>query len=121
MEAVSRGVDTFDNTGITRTARTGLLFIHPEDGGTRSNKFRIDIKRSKFQAQKKPISRVCGCEACSDFSRAYIHHLLVSGELLGLRLASIHNVFYINCLMGLIRRSILAGDFGSLKDLWLKT
>ena len=57
LEAVSRGVDTFDNTGITRMARTGLLFVFPEDGGRRANKFRIDIKRSKFGKEKKPISR----------------------------------------------------------------
>ena len=121
LEAVSRGIDTFDNTGITRMARTGLLFIHPEDGGTKSNKFRTDIKRSVYKEDKKPISRVCGCMACRNFSRAYIHHLLVSGELLGLRLTSIHNVFYINALMSLIRKTILAGDFESLKKHWLKT
>jgi len=120
LEAVERGVDSFDNTGITRMARTGLLFVYPEDGGTKVNKFRIDINKSKFMDDKKPISRVCGCEACRSFSRAYIHHLLVSGELLGLRLTSIHNVHYINNLMALIRQAILAGEFAALKKHWLK-
>ena len=121
LEAVWRGVDTFDNTGITRMARTGLVFVHPEDGGTKANKFRVDIKKKKFKDDKKPISRVCGCYACRNFSRAYIHHLLVSGELLGLRLTSIHNVFYINSLMGAIRRAILASELESFKKHWLKT
>ncbi len=121
FEAIQRGVDIFDNTGITRMARTGLLFIYPEDGGTRQNKFRMDINKKSFKSDKKPISKICECEACQNFSRAYLHHLLTSGELLGLRLASIHNVFYINDLMRKIRRSIIKNDFLTFKKTWLKT
>lgn len=119
FEAVSRGIDTFDNTGITRMARTGLLFVYPEDGGNKANKFRIDIKKKIYQADKNPISKVCGCYTCSNFSRAYIHHLLASGEVLGLRLASIHNVYFINDLMEKIRNSIKGGDFPDLLSFWL--
>jgi len=119
FEAVQRGVDIFDNTGITRMARTGLLFVYPEDGGRSSNKFRIDINKKSFKSDKKPISKICECEACRNFSRAYIHHLLVSGELLGLRLASIHNVSFINRLMQIIRQSVLKNDFVNLKRNWL--
>src|SRR3989304_3339705 len=117
---VSRGVDLFDNTGITRMARTGLLFIYPQDGGTRKNKYRVDIKRKGYYDKMRPISKSCDCFACRNFSSAYIHHLLVSGELLGLRLASIHNVTYINSLMGIIRGNIQNGDFAELKKFWLK-
>jgi tRNA-guanine transglycosylase len=119
FEAIARGIDTFDNTGITRMARTGLLFIHPEDGGKRSNKFRLDIKKSTFKSDEKPLSKVCNCYSCLNFSRAYIHHLLTSGEILGLRLATIHNVFFINNLMNQIRDSIINGDFVDLKKKWL--
>lgn len=116
--AVENGIDTFDNTGITRMARTGLLFISPEDGGTSQRKFRVNIKSSKFKSVKKPLSRVCECYTCTNFSAGYLHHLLISGEILGLRLATIHNVFFINDLMEKIRSSIAGGEFSSLKKHW---
>src|SRR4030043_1037098 len=117
--AVQRGVDTFDNTSITRMARTGLLFIYPEDGGSISNKFRIDIEKSKFKNARAPISNKCSCYTCKNFSAAYLHHLFLTRELLGLRLASIHNVFFVNDLMERIRNSILEGDFRAFKKYWL--
>lgn len=118
FEAVARGVDTFDNTSITRMARTGLLFAYPEDGGSVKNKFRIDIKRRIYKDKKGPISNVCGCYTCQNFSSAYIHHLLVSGEISGLRFATIHNVYFINDLMEQIRKSIISSDFSALKKHW---
>jgi queuine tRNA-ribosyltransferase len=120
FEAVKRGVDTFDNTGITRMARAGILFISPEDGGKVSNKFRVDIKKTKFKDDKKPISKVCACYACANFSKAYIHHLITSKELLGIRLTSIHNIFFINSLMEKIRDSIKKDKFEDLYNYWLK-
>lgn len=119
--AVERGMDTFDNTGITRMARTGLLFIHPEDGGNRLNKFRIDIGKGKFGLSKKPISKICKCHTCLHYSSAYIHHLLVNYEPLGVRLTTIHNVHFINSLMNAIRESILNGRFTQLKKHWVGT
>ncbi len=116
---VERGVDIFDNTGITRMARTGLLFIHPEDGGNAANKFRLDITKSKFKETKDPLSKVCRCYTCQNFSAAYIHHLFVSKEILGLRLATIHNITFINSLMSSIRNSITNNDFSSLKQNWI--
>lgn len=117
--AVERGVDTFDNTGITRMARTGLLFFYPEDGGNRLNKFRQDIKSYKYKNVKRAFSKVCGCFTCKNYSAAYLHHLLRSNELLGLRLATIHNVYFINDLMEKIRGSIISGNFGGLRARWL--
>ena len=119
FEAIERGVDIFDNSSVTRMARTGILFISPEDGGAKLNKFRIDIKKSKFRGDKKPISKVCECETCMNYSKAYIHHLVVSNEPLGVRLTTIHNVYFINSLMKQIRNSILKSDFISLKKEWL--
>lgn len=119
LEAVARGVDSFDNTSITRMARVGLLFVYPEDGGKKDNKFRIDIKQKKFKEVKGPISKKCKCFTCQSFSTAYVHHLIVSGELLGMRLATIHNVHFINQLMIDIRGAILNGDFSSLRDFYL--
>ena len=117
--AVERGVDTFDNTSITRMARSGLLFVYPEDGGTKENKFRLDLTKSKFKDDKSPLSYICNCRACKNYSKAYLYHLTVSGELLGLQLATLHNVTFINDLMEKIRDSIISGDFSSLKGEWL--
>ena len=119
FEAVERGVDLFDNTSVTRMARNGHLLVYPEDGGKPGNKFRFDILKKRFQDDKKPISRICQCYTCQYFSRAYLCHLLRSGELLGYRLASIHNVFFINDLMGRIRQAIKGNDFLVLKKEWL--
>lgn len=120
FEAVERGIDTFDNTGITRMARTGLLFIHPEDGGSLKNKFRFDIKNKVHKKTMAPISKICKCEACKNFSTSYIHHLFVSGEITGLRLATIHNVFFVNDLMERIRSSIINSEFSDLKESWFE-
>jgi queuine tRNA-ribosyltransferase len=121
ITAVDRGVDIFDNTGITRMARTGLLFLHPKDGGNCVNKFRTDIKKSMYKEMNKPLSKVCQCYTCTNFSSAYLHHLMVSGEVLGLRLATIHNIYFINNLMEEIRKSIAAGNYSGLKKHWLSS
>ena len=119
FEAVSRGVDIFDNSSVTRMARTGYLFIYPEDGGRPSNKFRIDIKKSTYKFDKKPVGRMCLCFSCRNYSRAYIRHLFSVHETLALRLASMHNVYFINDLMVRIRDAVLTGDFVSFKRHWL--
>lgn len=119
LTAVERGMDTFDNTGITRMARTGLLFIYPEDGGNKLNKFRIDVNKSKYRDVKKPVSKICKCHTCANYSAAYVHHLVVSSEPLGVRLTTIHNVHFVNNLMREIRESIVKGHFSTLKKHWL--
>jgi queuine tRNA-ribosyltransferase len=119
FNAVERGVDTFDNTGITRMARTGIVFIYPQDGGTKENKFRIDVTKTKFKNARSPLSSHCHCYTCQNFSLAYLRHLFVSHEMLGPRLATIHNITYINDLMLQIRIAIEDGDFEDLKNIWL--
>jgi tRNA-guanine transglycosylase len=119
FEAVERGMDIFDNSSITRLARTGFLFIYPQDGGKSVNKFRINIHKTVYKDDRKPLSSKCKCSTCASFSRSYIRHLLISKEILGARLATIHNVYFINALMTEIRTSIVNGDFTSLKRHWL--
>ncbi len=119
FEAVQRGVDIFDNSSVTRMARTGLLFIYPEDGGKKENKFRVNIKSSKFKDDKDSVSKLCKCYTCKDYSRAYVHHLLVSEEPLGVRLTTIHNVYFYNDLMNRIREAIMDNRFLELKKYWL--
>lgn len=117
--AVERNVDTFDNTSVTRMARTGQLFISPEDGGTILNKYRFDITKAVNATNHEPISKVCGCYTCKQYSRAYVRHLLTQKEILGSRLASIHNIYFINNLMEQIRESIAKDSFETLKNTWI--
>lgn len=119
FEAVERGVDIFDNSSVTRLARTGLLFNSPEDGGNMKNRFRINIKKSRFKDDTNPISRTCNCSTCSNYPRSYLRHLLLSQETLAIRLLTIHNLYYINNLLSQIRYAIKNNDFISLKNHWL--
>lgn len=119
LTAVEYGIDTFDNTGITRMARCGLLFISPRDGGKKANKFRLDITKKLYSADKKPIGKTCGCFTCGNYSRAYLHHLFATKELLGLKLATVHNIHFVNNFMEQTRVSIINGDFAAFKNHWL--
>ena len=118
FEAVGRGIDTFDNTSVTRMARTGIYYLYKQDGGRIQNKFRQNIKKCSAE-DHKPISKVCKCFTCSNFSTAYIRHLIMSEELLGGRLLTIHNIFFMNFLLREIRDSILGGKFMELKGSWI--
>lgn len=90
LEAVELGIDMFDCVMPTRNARNGTLF-------TRFGK--MIIKAARYAEDSKPIDPECPCSACSGYSRAYIRHLLSVGEILGLRLASLHNLhFYLNMM-----------------------
>jgi tRNA-guanine transglycosylase len=120
LECTARGIDTFDCVSPTRTARRGSLLIGPEAGGSAGNKFRINIKSSKFKEDEKPIDPNCTCPICQTYSRAYLRHLYVSRELSYFRLATLHNLHFMLRFMQEIRESIKAGCFLQLKDKWLK-
>lgn len=118
FEAVLRGIDTFDCVIPTRLGRMGHVFISPPNGSIR-NRFRYDITKSKYESDEKPIDPNCKCYVCTSFSRAYINHLFRSRELLGYTLASYHNVYFLNNLVGQIRESIIDKKFSSLKKKWI--
>ena len=101
---VARGVDMFDCVLPTRLARNGALFT--PDG-------RVNIKQRRFAEQHEPIDAKCDCEACAVFSAAYLHHLFRAGEILGLRLASVHNLRFLARQMESIRSAIERGQFAS--------
>lgn len=119
FEAVACGMDMFDNTSPTRMARCGLALLYPEDGGTRSNKFRMNLKSGKHATDQNPISSVCACRVCQTHTRAYIRHLLKISEPLGMRLVTFHNVHLMCNLGAQIRAAIEAGTFEQLKAKWL--
>ena len=110
FEAVSRGVDLFDCVEPTRIARHGRLLIRHGN---------IDINKIEYKEDSKPLDKNCHCYTCQTFSRAYLHHLFRSHELLAYRLATIHNVYFMMQLMKEIREAIKIKTFAKLKKSWL--
>jgi queuine tRNA-ribosyltransferase len=102
VEGISLGIDIFDCALPTRVARNGALF---------TSEGRQNIYKAKFVEMDEPIDINCDCYTCRNFSAAYLHHLFKSGELLALRLATIHNLRFIIRLIDYIRRSIDSGKF----------
>ncbi|HMI55902.1 MAG TPA: tRNA guanosine(34) transglycosylase Tgt [Gemmatimonadaceae bacterium] len=110
IEAIRRGIDLFDCVAPTRMGRNGAAFTR--DG-------RLNIKRTEYRTDPKPLDPDCDCAACTRFSRAYIRHLFVSDEILGLRLLSLHNVHFLLSLARSARESIQNGDLNSWARDWL--
>ncbi len=104
IEGVSRGVDLFDCVMPARNARHGQLF---------TKKGIININNAKYQLDDHPIDEQCNCPTCKNYSRAYVRHLLKANEMLGMRLAVIHNLYFYNNLMSELRFNI---ENGSLED-----
>lgn len=110
VEGVARGIDMFDCVLPTRIARNGTVMT--PDG-------KMVIRNATYAHDFRPIQEGCGCYACRNFSRAYIRHLLKAGEVLGIRLTTIHNLYYLCHLMADIRQSILDGAFSEFRaDFW---
>ena len=111
IEGVWRGIDFFDSVMPARNGRHGHLFTW--DGI-------INIKNEKYAKDPEPIDPTCGCPACRAYSRGYVRHLFASGEILGLRLAVAHNLYFYNTLMERIRRSLDEGSFEEFRSTHLE-
>jgi queuine tRNA-ribosyltransferase len=104
VEAVRAGVDIFDCVMPTRNARNGQLF---------TSRGRVNIKNARYMDDESPLDPECSCETCGNYTRAYLRHLFVAGEMLSARLNTIHNLhFYLN-LMRQMRVAILENQFDS--------
>ena len=106
VEMVARGVDMFDCVLPTRVARNGTAYT---GRGT------VNLKNATHAKRKGPIEEGCQCPACLQFSRGYIRHLLKAEEILGLRLVTLHNLYFYLNLMARIRGAIEAGVFQSFR------
>ncbi|MFZ2507262.1 MAG: tRNA guanosine(34) transglycosylase Tgt [Steroidobacteraceae bacterium] len=106
VEAVTMGVDLFDCVMPTRHARNGHLFV---PGGV------INIRNARHAEDTRPIDPDCGCYTCRHFSRAYLRHLDRCGEMLGPRLATLHNLHHYLGLMAGLRAAIAAGSLGAFR------
>ncbi len=109
IEGVARGVDFFDCVLPARNARHG--HVYTLDG-------RLNLKNKQYELDDRPIDARCDCYVCRNFSRAYLHHLFKSEEILAMRLAVMHNLFFYNSLMARIREAIDAGTFAAFRGEW---
>jgi len=107
LEAVDRGIDMFDCVYPSRNGRHGHLYTH---------RGKININNARYAEDDSPIEEGCGCPACRRYSRAYIRHLHKSGEILGLRLCVLHNLYFYNHLMEEIRDAIDEGRYREFKN-----
>ncbi len=119
FEAVERGMDFFDCVAATRRARHANIYLSPRNGGTKAKSFAYQLLVEKFKESSEPLDPGCACYTCQHFTRGYIHHLFKADELLGYRLTTYHNVYFVTKLMEQIRVSIGEGRFSRLKQEWL--
>ena len=106
LEGVERGVDFFDCVYPSRNGRHGHVY---------TNHGKLNLYNRRYETDALPIEEGCGCPACRSYSRAYIRHLLKAGEMLGMRLCVLHNLYFYNKMMSEIRDAIEAGNFAAYK------
>ncbi len=104
VEAVGAGVDMFDCVVPTRNARNGTVF---------ARNGRLRLKNAAHAEDPQPLESDCACKTCSHYSRAYLRHLFKTNELLGMHLATFHNVFFFQQLMRDMRDAIISGHFAA--------
>ncbi|MCI9678079.1 MAG: tRNA guanosine(34) transglycosylase Tgt [Oscillospiraceae bacterium] len=107
IEGVWRGIDFFDCVMPARNARHGKLFTWIGS---------LNIKNEKYKLDEGPIDPECGCPVCRSFSRAYLRHLFKAEEMLAMRLAVMHNLWFYNTLMERIRDALDAGEYGAFRE-----
>ncbi len=106
LEAVDRGVDFFDCVMPSRNARHGTLF---------TTEGIININNQKYETDDRPLDPNCNCPTCKNHSRAYLRHLMKANEMLGMRLAVMHNLYFYNNMMEDIRNALDQGRFKEFK------
>jgi len=110
IEAVGLGIDMFDCVMPTRNARNGQLF---------TSRGKLNIKNTRYRDDPQPIDDACGCAVCARYSRAYVRHLYMSGEILGSVLNSLHNISFYLDMMIMMRQAITLGTFEEFSDSFL--
>jgi queuine tRNA-ribosyltransferase len=111
IEGARRGVDLFDCVAPTRMGRTGTAF---------TSEGRLNVRNVKFRTDPLPLDSRCECSTCTRFTRAYIRHLFVSDEALGMHLLSLHNVHFLIALMRDVRSAIAQGSLDAWSERWLE-
>tara|TARA_B100000959_G_scaffold285651_1_gene361095 strand:- start:1667 stop:2764 length:1098 start_codon:yes stop_codon:yes gene_type:complete len=109
VSAVSNGVDMFDCVLPTRLARNAAAMTRRKQ---------MNMKKAAYANDNRPLDVACGCYCCTNFSRAYIRHLCKAKEILGATLLTIHNLYMLHDMMNDMRNAIIAGEFGSWKQVF---
>jgi queuine tRNA-ribosyltransferase len=112
LDAVAAGIDMFDCVLPTRNARNGQLFVKT---GV------INIKNARYAEDDGPLDPECGCPVCGRYSRAYLRHLFMAGEITSAALNTLHNLHFYLDTMRRIREAIVFGTFGSFRQDFLQT
>ncbi len=105
--SIDSGIDMFDCVMPTRVARNGTLY---------TSQGKLSIKRAEYKEDPSPLDPECACYTCQNYSKAYLRHLFMTGEFLGSRLNTIHNLHYYFNLMKRARQAILAGEWAAFRD-----
>ncbi|MDX1673433.1 MAG: tRNA guanosine(34) transglycosylase Tgt [Longimicrobiales bacterium] len=111
LESIRRGCDLFDCVAPTRNGRNGTAWIEEEG--------QVNIKAARYKSDTGPLDPACDCYTCGRYSRAYLRHLFVAGEVLGLRLLSVHNIRFLVRLAERARDRVREGTFESWSEEWL--
>jgi queuine tRNA-ribosyltransferase len=111
LQAIARGIDMFDCVAPTRNGRNGSAWTESEG--------QLNVKAARFRLDRGPLDAACDCYTCRNFSRAYLRHLYIAGEVLALRLLSLHNVRFLVRLAEQARSAISEHRFASFQTDWL--
>ncbi|NNE43090.1 MAG: tRNA guanosine(34) transglycosylase Tgt [Gemmatimonadetes bacterium] len=107
VDGIARGVDLFDCVLPTRNARNGSAF---------TSRGPVNLRLERYARDLRPLDSDCGCETCRDYTRAYLRHLVKTGEMLGARLVSLHNVHFYLHLVRSLRDAVIEGDFEAVRS-----
>jgi tRNA-guanine family transglycosylase len=124
FKLVEMGIDTFDCVMPSRFGRMGTALVkiknHKPKCKNYNDKYILDLTKTAFADDKKPIDEGCKCMVCQNYNRGYIHHLFRAKELLGYRLVTYHNLWFMERLVDEIREAIFNNELAKLKEHWLK-
>ena len=112
LESIARGVDMFDCVLPTRIARNGSAV---------TRKGRLAVRNAKWKEDPRPVEEGCTCYTCQNYSRSYIRHLINCGEILAIRLLSLHNLHCMQVVMAETREAIQQGTFTQYRQTFLST
>jgi queuine tRNA-ribosyltransferase len=122
FHCVTLGIDTFDCVAPTRMARHGAALVPAavaEGAAVKRSEPRLNMRNARFKTDRTPLDPSCGCETCTTYTRAYIHHLFKADELIGQTLLTIHNIATMNRVMADVREGIAAGSLDDARRFWL--
>jgi queuine tRNA-ribosyltransferase len=111
LDGIARGIDLFDCVAATRNGRHGSAW---------TSTGKVSVRAARNRSESRPLDPDCDCETCERFSLAYLRHLFVAGEMLGLRLVSLHNIRFLVRLGEQARHHILEGSFDRWSHEWLR-